>query len=357
MSRVLRTTSTSTSTPRQAFTIAPTTASTIRTSFGSATKVVPNKIPTIQLASFGTLDGGPYPSRSGGIVYDVGDTITKVWGNHTLKFGGLWEYAGENNYDQISVDNTRPGTTNNQNGLFTFTDTRGGGATSKAAVANTALGLFDTYGEIGTRSYTLFRGNMFEGFAQDQWRMTPKLVLEYGVRYSVMMPYHALWGNQAFFSEKDYDPALAPTVNPVTGFITGGDPLNGVVIPGTGFPSSAQGHVPDSILNGGYERLFRGYPSGYSPTVYTRHPASPRLCIAAQSPVTVCVPGAAVTCSALASATPFTSAVMLRSSQRRTFRGQCRQSRRHWRQRHSARLHLSRIRLSKPRGMGMEHDV
>ena len=56
--------------------------------FGSATKVVPNKIPTIQLANFGTLDGGPYPSRSGGMVYDVGDTLTKVWGNHTLKFGG-----------------------------------------------------------------------------------------------------------------------------------------------------------------------------------------------------------------------------------------------------------------------------
>jgi hypothetical protein len=242
--------------------------------FGSATKVVPNKIPTIQLSNFGTLDGGPYPSRSGGIVYDVGDTITKVWGNHTLKFGGLWEYAGENNYDQISVDNTRPGTTNNQNGLFVFTDARGGSSaspvpTAKAAIANAALGLFDTYGEIGTRSYTLFRGNMIEGFAQDQWRVSPKLVLEYGARYSVMMPYHALWGNQAFFSEKDYNPALAPSVDPHTGFITGGDPLNGVVIPGSGFPSAAKGHVPDSILNGGYQRLFRGYGSGYSPTVYT----------------------------------------------------------------------------------------
>src|SRR3984893_14836916 len=237
--------------------------------FGAASKVVPNKIPTIQLSNFGTLDGGPYPSRSGGIVYDVGDTLTKVWRAHTLKFGGVWEYAGENNYDQISVDNTRPGTTNNQNGLFVFTDTRAGGPTSKAAVANAALGLFDTYGEIGTRSYTLFRGNMFEGFGQDQWRVSPKLVLEYGLRYSVMMPYHALWGNQAFFSEKDYNPALAPTVNPTTGFITGGDPLNGVVIPGSGFPSSAQGHVPDNVLNGGYQRLFRGYSSGYSPTVYS----------------------------------------------------------------------------------------
>jgi hypothetical protein len=259
--------------------------------YGAATKVVPNKIPTIQLNNFGTLDGGPYPSRSGGIVYDVGDTLTKVWGSHTIKFGGLWEYAGENNYDQISVDNTRPGTTNNQNGLFVFTDTRGGGATSKAGVANTALGLFDTYGEIGTRSYTLFRGNMFEGFGQDQWRVNSKFVLEYGLRYSVMMPYHALWGNQAFFSEKDYNPALAPSVNTTTGFITGGDPLNGVVIPGSGFPSSAQGHVPDAILNGGYQRLFRGYGSGYSPTVYSN--IQPRFGFAYQvTPGTVVRAGA-----------------------------------------------------------------
>nr|WP_084080613.1 TonB-dependent receptor [Edaphobacter aggregans] len=242
--------------------------------FGSASKVVPDKIPTIQLQNFGTLDGGPYPSRSGGIVYDLGDTVTKVWGNHTLRFGGLWEYAGENNYDQISVDNTRPGTTNNQNGLFVFTDARGGSGTnpvptSNVAAANAALGLFDTYGEIGTRSYTLFRGNMFEGFGQDQWRVNSKLVLELGLRYSFMENYHALWGNQAFFNPSVWSASQAPTVNPTTGFITGGDPYNGVVIPGSGFPSSAQGHVPDAILANGYARLFRGFDSNYSPTVKT----------------------------------------------------------------------------------------
>ena len=73
----------------------------------------------------------------------------------------------------------------------------------------------------------------------------------------------------SFFSEKEYNPATAPTVNPITGFITGEDPLDGVVIPGNGFPSSAQGHVPDSILNGDYQRLFRGYDSGYTLTLYS----------------------------------------------------------------------------------------
>lgn len=252
--------------------------------FGSESKVVPDKIPTIQIANFGTLDGGPYPSRSGGIVWDVGDNVTKVWGRHTLKFGGLWEYAGENNYDQISVDNTRPGTTNNQNGLFNFSD--GQVLSSRAAIANVALGVFNTYGEIGTRSYTLFRGNMYEGYLQDQWRATDKLVIEAGVRYSVMESYHALWGNQAFFNPSVYNAALAPTVNPTTGFLTGGDPYNGVVIPGSGFPSSAKGHVPDAILNGAYQRLFRGFDANYSPTVYSN--IQPRFGFAYQiSPGTV----------------------------------------------------------------------
>ena len=231
-------------------------------------KLVPNKIPTINLQSFGTLDGGPYPSHSGGPIIDVSDNLTKVWGNHTLKFGGLWEVSGENNFDQISVSSTTPGSTNNQNGQFRFTDTRLGYPSSGAAVANAALGLFDTYGEIGTKSYTLFRGHMYEGFAQDTWRVKPNMVIEYGARYSVMRPYYAPWGNQSFFDPAAWNPADAPVVDPVTGAATGGNLYNGVVIPGTHFPSSAQGHVPADILANPLAS-FTGKNPGYSNTIWT----------------------------------------------------------------------------------------
>jgi hypothetical protein len=121
--------------------------------------------------------------------------------------------------------------------------------------------------------------------------VSPKFVLEYGVRYSIMNPYHSLWGNESFFSPKDYSTSLAPVVSPTTGFLTGGDAYNGVVIPGSGFPSAAKGHVPDSILNGGYQRLFRGYDSNYSPTVYSN--IQPRLGFAYQvDPRTVIRAGA-----------------------------------------------------------------
>jgi hypothetical protein len=70
-------------------------------------------------------------------------------------------------------------------------------------------------------------------------------------------------------------------VSPATGFLTGGDAYNGVVIPGSGFPSAAKGHVPDAVLNGGYQRLFRGYNPNYSPTVYSN--IQPRLGFAYQA--------------------------------------------------------------------------
>ncbi|MBT9332562.1 TonB-dependent receptor [Paracidobacterium acidisoli] len=237
--------------------------------YPASQKLIQDKIPTIEIANFTTLDGGPYPSHSGGPIFNLMDNFTKVIGTHTLKAGVLWQYSGENNFDQISVSSTTPGSTNNQNGQFIFTDTRTGHPTSNAAVGNAALGLFDTYGEIGQKSYTLFRGNMWEGFVQDSWQATSKAVVEFGVRYSVMQPYYAPWGNQSVFSQSSWDPALAPNVDPNTGALSGGDPLNGVVIPGSHFPSAAKGHVPDSIIGGQYNRLFRGFGRGYSKTTWT----------------------------------------------------------------------------------------
>lgn len=242
-------------------------------------KEIPNKIPTISIANFGTLDGGPYPSHSGGVIWDFSDNLTKIVGSHTFKFGFLFERESQNDFDQINVSSTTPGATNNQNGFFTFTDLRGKtNPTTNAAIGNVAVGLFDTYGEIGLRSYTIFLSNMYEYFAQDQWRATPKLVIEYGIRHSIMLPYYAKWGNQSVFAPQVYDPTTAPTVNPTTGFVSGSNLYDGIVIPGSGFPSSAKGHLPASILNGQYNSLFHGFSSGYNPTVWTN--IQPRVGIA-----------------------------------------------------------------------------
>ena len=223
----------------------------------------------------------------------MSDSFTWVKGNHTLKFGGLFEHAGENDNDEINVQACLT-CTNNQNGQFSFTDGRAGG--TNVAVANAALGLFDSYSEIGHRAFTVFRANMWEGFTQDSWSATRKLHLDYGVRYTVIVPYHALWGNMIVFDPRFYDASKAVTVDQTTGLITGSPTIaqlyNGMVIPGSRFPSSAtaMNRVPEAS-SGLYNGLFRGVPDHYSEIQWGD--IQPRLGIAYQlSPKTVLRAGA-----------------------------------------------------------------
>jgi hypothetical protein len=204
-------------------------------------KDIPNKIPTVSVPNFATLAGGPYPSHSSGTIWTGGDNLTKVWNNHTFKVGVSFEYSGENDGDQINVD-TVPNGASNQNGTFDFSDTRTGlGATSGIGMANLALGLADSYTEIGPRALTIWRAWMWEWYAQDSWKVTRKLHIDYGVRFSYIQGFHPLWGNADYFDGALYNPANAVQVSPTTGnvILGTGNPYNGVVIPGySSFPST-----------------------------------------------------------------------------------------------------------------------
>lgn len=238
-------------------------------------KEIFDKIPTTEIANFATVDGGPYPSSSAGPIYNISDNFTWINGNHTIKFGGIWEYQGQNDFDQINVNGV-PGGTNNQNGRFVFSDARLGG--SGLAIANAALGLYDTYAELGTRSYTPYRGSMWEGFIQDGWKATSKLHLDFGLRYTVIQPYYSLWRNMSVFDIPSYNPASAVRQDPVTGYIVpgSGDIYNGLIIPGSGFTDAAIGRFPAST-DPQYQRLFKGDKS-YSKTHYNQW--QPRIGIA-----------------------------------------------------------------------------
>jgi len=207
-------------------------------------KDIPNKIPSVNLNdNFYSLAGGPYPSHSSGPIFSASDSLTKVLGNHTLKFGMYFEYVGENDGDQINVA-TVPGGSNNQNGNFSFSDA-GTGATSGVSIANLALGYADSYTEIGPRAFTIWRRPMYEEFAQDSWKVTPKLHIDYGIRMTTVIGFHPLWGNADYFDGALYNPAQAVQLNKAGNVILGtGNPYNGIVIPGlSAFPSAAQGRV------------------------------------------------------------------------------------------------------------------
>src|SRR6266496_2411462 len=225
-------------------------------------KEIEDKIPTVSIPGFGTIDGGPYPSSSEGPIWTFSDHLTWIKSRHTFKGGVFLEYSGEDDFDQINVS-VLPGDTNNQNGRFEFIDSRAGG--SGLAVADAALGLFANYGEIGQRSLTKWRALAMDAYVQDSWKPSDRLTVEGGVRYVLWPPWYALLNNAAMFNPAFYDRARAAQVDPTAGFIVSGDPYNGVVLPGSGFPADAQG-VVGAASNADLQRLFHDLPRGFSET-------------------------------------------------------------------------------------------
>jgi hypothetical protein len=245
--------------------------------FGAG-KEIPNKIPTVVYGNgFSGLDGGPYPAQSTGPIYQISNNWTNIRGNHTIKFGGYFERAGQNDFDQINVAGT-PGGTNNQNGRFEFSNSTLN--STNVAIGNVALGLFSAYSEIGQRAYTPYRYHSFEWFAQDSWKATPKLRLELGLRHTIYQPYYSLWRNMVVFDARYYNPAIAATVDPRTGNITSTSlqsRYNGVLIPGDSFTPAAAGRV--ALANDpNFGFLFRGEEKEYSKIYYGNF--QPRIGIA-----------------------------------------------------------------------------
>ena len=279
-------------------------------------KLIPTRIPTVNMTELLQLNGGPYPSHSAGPIYDISDSFTWVKGSHTLKFGLLYEKSGENDNDEINVS-ACPTCTNNQNGQFSFTDARVGGRTSGVAAANAALGLFDTYSELGQRAYTIFRGSMWEGFAGDSWKATPEAARR--LRRSLLrdrsLP-RAVGEHGRFRSRSSTTPPRRSQVDTGDGrtIIPGsGDRYNGMVIPGTGWPVFGERPLPRSQRSVTQLPVPRRATSHFSDIQWNDF--QPRVGIAYSiNDKTVSAPAPAASSPAWASATPSSWAATRRSS-------------------------------------------
>jgi len=229
-------------------------------------KEAPEKVPTLIVARLGTLDGGSFPLRFATPTYQFQDDFTWIKGAHTIKFGGYYEYVQENNLDQINVS-TAPGSGNNQNGTFRFAAVPANTFTTGNPLADLLTGRFDSYSEIGPKAYGLTRTWSFEFYLQDNWKITPRLSLELGLRHATWPAFRAKWGNMAMFFPNLYNPAQAVRVDPRTGQIVPGSGFryNGMGLPGQGFPDAARGRVRNAN-DPDVQRLFQGLPDTLSTT-------------------------------------------------------------------------------------------
>lgn len=131
-----------------------------------------------------------YPTLENEHVLQILDNLTKIIGNHDLKFGV--------DFQRINTAELQPVIAT---GAYNFT----GEFTGIPGVANTGYGVADfltnemNSATLGTASFTNDHRWMRSAYGQDDWRVTPKLTLNFGVRYDFFGPKTELNGNQANF--------------------------------------------------------------------------------------------------------------------------------------------------------------
>lgn len=211
-------------------------------------------IPQVAVSGFTTLSVSPLSFNNFNRIFDWKDTLTKIMGNHTIKAGVLIMRSRKNQDNPPAI-----------NGQFNYNTART--PTSGQAVADALLGDFYQYSEFQSVRQGWYRFTQVEPYVQDDWKAARNLTLNFGLRWSYMQPQYSALNNTVQFLPQYFNPAQASVINPSNGqVVTAPNPYNGLVIPGSGFPASAQGRVPQAS-DPAVQALFHDLPKGGA---YTR---------------------------------------------------------------------------------------
>jgi hypothetical protein len=143
------------------------------------------------------VDTGYFPWKNANPTYTYRDIMTKILGNHTLFFGGYVVFAQKNQdstadpQGQLTFANNNPNSTGNP-------------------FADLLVGQAAGYAQTSQQIYLYDRYKIFEPFFQDDWRITKKLTLNLGLRWSFFGRYQEKNANEFNFSPSVYSAAAAP---------------------------------------------------------------------------------------------------------------------------------------------------
>ena len=173
------------------------------------------------LSSFGPYDNFSYKRNYSGAV-------TRIMGNHTLKFGASYSQYRKN-------ENALAG---NNEGLYSsFSATLPAGVTASAVNSNLQRFANFLVGNVATFSQAAFdytadlRQTAFEAFGQDEWRLRRNLTVYYGVRYSYFPSPWDKNGRLSNFDPQFFNSAQAPQVTGAGNRVVGtGNFCNGLIV-------------------------------------------------------------------------------------------------------------------------------
>ncbi len=184
---------------------------------------------------------GRFPMVNRADTYTFSDNLSKIWNNHQFKTGVA--------YERVHYLFEQSGPNDVFAGRFDFSHSTANTATNTTSpYANALLGYFNTYTESTNRTQYSPVTPILEFYVQDSWKLTSRLTLDLGVRFTVGLQQYQANNLAATFVPSMYDPAKAPVLyKPVlnsAGARVAADPRNpsvflppaliGQVVPGTG---------------------------------------------------------------------------------------------------------------------------
>jgi hypothetical protein len=231
---------------------------TLGFSSGFVSQVPVKKFPYFAIGSYGTdYNGYMFGERPiNNITYyswDANASMSKLWGRHTAKFGV--------SYRKIGVKNFNPSQSSGRfffDGQFTSADALNPDNSDPYALASFLLG-YPSDGFITVARPTNAFINYYAGYAQDDFRVSPDLTINLGLRYEFEQGLQEKNNEITVGFDRDRAwPVQAPGLNIRGGLMYAGvdgypthqsDPSKMKLGPRAGFAWSAS---PKTVVRGGY---------------------------------------------------------------------------------------------------------
>ena len=173
---------------------------------------------------------GRFPLDQTQKIFSLTNNVTKTVGAHTVKMG-------------IYADRIWRGASNAVafNGTFDFGRNVNNPLDSNFAYSNAALGVFNSYTEASSRPFLNYRVTNLEWFAQDNWKVTRRLTLDYGMRFAEVFPINEAEDRVSGFNPGLFDRAKqAQLIRPA---IVGGQRVGVHPVTGATYPASQIGAI------------------------------------------------------------------------------------------------------------------
>jgi hypothetical protein len=252
------------------------------------------------------------PSDEVSSTFQITDDVTKILGKHTFKMGIEWQHVkfstlqppwsrGEFDYngDYTTVPNNNVGNTGRAEFLLTPTANTTPGCVVPATCPSFVGGATDI--RASNIAETDNGKNYYGGYVNDDWKVTPKLTVNLGVRYDFFGLVYEHHHNQANFVPAAASPTGTPlyiippgpnsgnlSTDPATGF-TSVLAKDGITLDVTNKYGAGLGHSqntnfaprvgfayqvnPKLVVRGGFGIFYNGFENrGYSPNIGENYP-------------------------------------------------------------------------------------